>query len=52
MEVFVTSKGDRQGVPNILILLTDGRPQNLSLVRYHAINAENAGIQIFVVGKW
>lgn len=48
--MFTTANGDRSGVPNIGVILTDGRSNSYSYTASEAANARNAGITIFAIG--
>ncbi|KAK5913141.1 hypothetical protein CesoFtcFv8_002954 [Champsocephalus esox] len=45
---FVAEEGDRPKVPNVMVIVTDGRPQDR--VAEVAIEAREKGIEIFAVG--
>jgi len=50
--VFKWSRGDRSGVPNVCVVMTDGQsaPWDKTNTRAKAREARNAGIEVFAVG--
>ena len=50
--MFTTAAGDRAGVPNIIVLLTDGPSIDFNLMATAANNTRNAGIEIYSIGEY
>ena len=48
--MFRPDKGDRQGVANVLVLVTDGRSQNQEQTWREAMDARKDGISIVTIG--
>ena len=48
--MFTQANGDRPGVPNIGIIVTDGRSNNAAATQAAANAARAAGIELFSVG--
>ena len=48
--MFTSGNGDRSGVPNIGVVITDGRSNSATLTASEAANARNAGITLFAIG--
>ncbi|XP_076472733.1 matrilin-1-like [Babylonia areolata] len=48
--MFSAANGDRSGVPDICVVLTDGRSNSYSLTASEASLSRNAGITIFSIG--
>lgn len=47
--MFTAANGDRAGVPNYLVIMTDGRPDNETAAWSESIRARNMGITIVAV---
>lgn len=45
-----STRGDRSGVPNVLVLLTDGNPLHPQIAKAEAEALKNRGVEIFVLG--
>ena len=49
-DVFTSSGGDRSGVPNVVVLLTDGQSNvNRASTAAEALRARNAGVRLIVI---
>ncbi|XP_062607614.1 integrin alpha-2-like [Saccostrea cucullata] len=48
--LFNVTNGDRPGHPNVLVLLTDGRPMNSIHATLEAEKLKNQSVEIFVIG--
>ena len=46
------NNGDRNDVPNILVIFTDGSSNNQQLTMEQSDLAKRAGIHIITVGRW
>ncbi|CAH1788338.1 unnamed protein product [Owenia fusiformis] len=49
-ELFTVSNGDRLGVPNLAVVVTDGQSNDLALTTDSAASVQAAGIQVFAIG--
>jgi len=48
-QMFTAPLGDRAGIPNILVIITNGRSANITQTVVEAMAARNAGISILVI---